>query len=281
MHQQRAAGPLAVIAGGGQLPEEVIEAARASGRDVLPIAIQGEASASLLRFEPVELGWAQIGKLFDLLAKHQAKELVLIGSVSKRPDFTQVLGDFGTMRRLPKIIAALKGGDDSLLVKVMGLFEAEGIRVLGAHDVAPQLLAGSGLLAGPHPSDDALAELEFGKQALNTLADLDMGQALAVKQKRVLAAEAAEGTDLMISRVSELRQLGRIRSKGPAGVLVKGAKRGQDLRVDLPTIGPSTVRGVAAAQLQGLFVEAKRVLIAQKAETLRLANKQGVFIYGY
>ncbi|MDX5592739.1 LpxI family protein [Pseudovibrio sp. SPO723] len=272
--------PIAVVAGGGRLPEQVIRSAKNSGREVVTIAIKGEADASLSAFQPVELGWGQIGKLFDTIKRAGAEEVILIGSVTRRPDFTSIIGDLGTMRRLPRILAALVGGDDSLLVKVMGIFEGEGLKVVGAHELAPELLAKPGLMAGPTPDEGDLSSISLCLEAVNALGGLDIGQGAVAVGSRVVALEGAEGTDAMLVRCAELRENGRVRAKGAAGVLVKCSKPQQDLRVDLPTVGPQTIRGAHKAQLKGVAVEAEHVLIADLEETLALCKELGIFLFG-
>ncbi|WP_068082867.1 LpxI family protein [Polycladidibacter stylochi] len=274
-------GALAVIAGGGQVPAQVVAAAQRQGREVVVIAIQGEADASLLPFEPVVLGWGQVGKMFNLLKKRQVKQVVLIGSVSKRPDFTQVLGDLGTVRRLPRILSALIGGDDSLLVKVMAIFEHEGFQVVGAHEIAPELLMSSGLLCGEQPSAQCFEDLAYGRQVIEKISESDIGQAVVVHNGRCLAVEAAEGTDMMLERCAILRECGRVKAKGSAGILIKGLKKGQDLRADLPTIGTRSIELAARAQLKGIYVEAGQVLLADKEELLSVCKKENLFLYGY
>lgn len=273
-----AGAPVGVICGSGRLPVEVVAAARAAGRHVVPVAIRGEADPAIESCSPTWLGFGQIGKLADLLTREGCREIVMIGGVARRPDMREIVGDLGTMRRLPRILATLAGGDDTLLRKVIRLFEDEGFRVIGAHEIAPALLAGPGVLAGRAPDSDALADLRLAARAVTELGRLDIGQAAVCVGGRVVAVEGAEGTDAMLARCAELRAAGRIRRKG--GVLVKSAKPGQDLRVDLPTIGPDTVRGARAAGLAGIGIEAGRVLIAGRAETLRLAGEAGLFILG-
>lgn len=272
--------PIAVIAGGGDLPELVIRSAMAQGRDVVTIAIKGEADASLFAFDPVELGWGQIGKLFSTLKSRDVRDVVLIGSVHKRPDFTSILGDFGTMWRLPRIIAAVVGGDDHLLAKVAEIFKREGFCLVGAHEVAPGLVANPGHLAGPVPGEKAMNDMDLAIVAVDAVGRLDIGQGAVAVNARVVAVEGAEGTDAMLERITALRANGRVRSKGAAGVLVKCSKPQQDLRLDMPTIGPQTIQKAAEAQLSGVCVEAGRVLIAHREEVERLCNDLGVFLYG-
>ncbi|GGB60314.1 hypothetical protein GCM10011316_35460 [Roseibium aquae] len=272
--------PVAVIAGNGSLPGEVEAALRASGRVACIIAIRGEAAESTRARAQIELGWGEIGRLYRFLREAGCKDVLLIGGVSRRPDFTSILGDLGTLRRLPAILKALIGGDDSLLTKVIGLFEVEGYRVVGIQDVAPELLAAPGVLGRIKPAEDSIRDLKIALQATEKLGELDIGQASVATHGRVIALEGAEGTDAMLQRCADLRNSGRVKAKGKTGVLVKAAKPHQDLRVDLPTIGPRTVELAAAAQLAGIAVEAGRALISQREETLRMADAAGLFIYG-
>lgn len=276
-----AGSPVAIICGGGTIPPTVVETALQSGRNILVIGIKGETAESLEKFNPVTLGWGQIGKLFDTMKKAGCREAVIIGGVQNRPDFKSVAGDLGTIRRLPRILSALKGGDDSLLVKVIGLFEEEGFRIIGAHEVAPELLARPGRMSGPEPTQDNMLDLGLACRAVGAIGHLDVGQAAVAVAGRVVAVEGAEGTDAMIARCGELRRSGRIRAKAPEGVLVKGPKPGQDMRVDMPAIGPQTVERVAEAGLAGIAIQAGAVLIAERDRTLALSDELGIFIYGF
>ena len=271
---------IALIAGNGSLPCQIADALAVSGRDFRIVAIRGEADEQTREKASTELGWGEIGRLYSFLKKTGCQDVLLIGGVSKRPDFTSILGDFGTLKRLPTIIRALAGGDDSLLTKVIRLFEDEGYRVVGIKDVAPQLLASSGVLGGIQPSADDWRDLELALKATEKLGELDIGQAAIAVGGRVVALEGAEGTDAMIQRCADLKANGRIRTKGRAGVLVKTAKPDQDLRVDLPTVGPRTIDLAMAAGLSGIAVEAHGALIAEREETLQRADKAGLFVVG-
>lgn len=272
--------PVAVIAGNGALPSQVVAALAGRGRKSCIVAIRGEASEETRAQAETELGWGEIGRLYQFLRKTGCRDVLLIGGVSHRPDFGSILGDLGTLRRLPTIMRALMGGDDSLLTKVIGLFEVEGYRVVGIKDVAPELLAKAGALGRIKPGPDAMRDLELALKATERLGELDIGQAAVAVAGRVVALEGAEGTDAMLQRCRELRTSGKVRAKGRAGVLVKAAKPHQDLRVDLPTVGPNTIDLAAAAQLAGIAIEAGGALIADKEQTLARADAAGLFLYG-
>ncbi|MBO6892991.1 MAG: UDP-2,3-diacylglucosamine diphosphatase LpxI [Roseibium sp.] len=271
---------IALIAGNGSLPGQIVDALSQSGRDFQLVAIRGEADERTRHLADTELGWGEIGRLYSFLKRTDCKEVLLIGGVSKRPDFTSILGDFGTLKRLPTIFRALAGGDDSLLTKVIRLFEDEGYRVVGIKDVAPELLASSGVLGSVGPKDSDWQDLELALTATKKLGELDIGQAAVAVGGRVVALEGAEGTDAMLERCASLRQSGRIRVKGRTGVLVKTAKPNQDLRVDLPTVGPRTIDLAVEAGLAGIAIEAQGALIAEKDATLARANEVGLFVIG-
>lgn len=271
---------LALIAGNGSLPGQIADALAGAGRDFKIVAIKGEAEASTRQRASAELGWGEIGRLYGFLKKTGCKDVLLIGGVSRRPDFASFFSDFGTLKRLPTIIRALAGGDDSLLTKVIRLFEDEGFRVVGIKDVAPQLLASSGVLGRVQPKKNDWRDLELALKATEKLGELDIGQAAVAVGGRVVALEGAEGTDAMLERCAELKRIGRVRAKGRAGVLVKTAKPTQDLRVDLPTVGPKTIELAVSAGLSGIAVEAHGALIADKDDTLRKADEAGLYVIG-
>ncbi|MEJ8474285.1 LpxI family protein [Roseibium algae] len=273
--------PVAVISGNGSIPLQVLEALEARGRSSLIVGIRGEITAGVAERADITLGWGEIGRLFRALSNTGCREVLLIGGVSKRPDFASIVGDLGTLKRLPRIIKALVGGDDSLLTKVIGLFELEGFSVVGIKDIAPEILAGSGQLGAVGPSAAGREDLALAIEATRRLGDLDIGQAAVALGGRVIAVEGAEGTDAMLERCSSLLQSGRVRAKGRCGVLVKAVKPGQDLRVDLPTIGPKTVELAIAAGLEGIAVEAGGALIAERVLTIAAADQGGLFLFGF
>lgn len=271
---------IALIAGNGSLPRQIASALSTAGRDYQLVAIKGEADERTRSLANTEVGWGEIGRLYNFLNKNDCREVLLIGGVSQRPDFTSILGDFGTLKRLPAIIRALTGGDDSMLTKVIRLFETEGYRVVGIRDVAPQLLASSGVMGQVQPKESDWHDLELALTATEKLGELDIGQAAVAVGGRVVAMEGAEGTDAMLERCADLKRSGRVRAKGRAGVLVKTAKPNQDLRVDLPTVGPKTIELAVAAGLAGIAIEAQGALIAEKDVTLGKANDAGLFVIG-
>ncbi|MTH97868.1 LpxI family protein [Roseibium sp. RKSG952] len=271
----------AIIAGNGSLPGQITASLEGRGKRPVVIGIKGEIDPALVPEADTILGWGEIGRLYKFLAKSNCHEIVLIGGVSRRPDYTSILGDPGTLKRLPRIIRALVGGDDSLLTKVIGLFETEGYKVVGVQDVAPELLAKTGIMGRHKPDRQATADMELALKAVGRLGELDIGQAAVAMNGRVVALEGAEGTDLMLQRCADMRRIGRIRHKGRLGVLVKAAKPGQDLRVDLPAIGPRTIELAVEAGLAGIAVAAGKALMSDFEATIRLADENRLFVYGF
>jgi UDP-2,3-diacylglucosamine hydrolase len=273
-------GPLAIIAGSGTLPCAVAEAAEARGREVHILAIRGEADAAISRFPHTWLKWGEVGKLFATLEDQGCRDLVIIGGV-KRPNLAKVRFDFGAIKNLPFLLSLGMGGDDHVLSSVVRFLEGKGYGVHGAGDVAPELLAEAGKLGAKAPSPEDIADIEQAFRVIAALGRLDVGQAAVVVKGHVLAVEAAEGTDAMLARCAELRRDGAQRRRAPTGVLAKAPKPEQEARVDLPTIGPETVKRAAEARLAGIALAAGRVLIADRAATIAAADAHGLFVFGY
>lgn len=217
--------------------------------------------------------------MFRALEQNSCGDLVIIGGVD-RPDFSNFRLDLGAIKTLPFILSLGKGGDDHVLSRVVRFFEEKGYRVHGAGDVAPELLAGEGPLGKKSPSAEDKTDMEIALRVVRELGRLDVGQAAVVANGYVLAVEAAEGTDAMLARCGELRAAGKAGRRHPSGVMVKVPKPGQEERVDLPTIGPDTVRRAAEAGLAGIAIAASRVLMAERAATIDAADAHGLFLVG-
>lgn len=271
-------GPLGIIAGRGSLPIVIAEAALAADTPVHIVGIRGEAAEDIERFPHTWMKWGEIGKLFNALSQNDCADLVIIGGVN-RPDFENVRVDLGAIKTLPFLLSLAKGGDDNLLSRIVGFLEEKGYRVHGAGDILPELLMPKGSLAARKPSAEDKADIAAAFNVVRALGSLDIGQAAVVAKGRVLAVEAAEGTDLMLERCAEIRRGGR--SYGTqSGVLVKAPKPGQEERIDMPTIGPETMRRAAAAGLSGVAVAAHRVLVSDRQRTVEAADAHKLFLVG-
>ena len=264
---------LGIVAGGGTLPARLARACQHAGREVFIVALRGHADPDVIGDLPhawVRLGAA--GKAIDLLRQHDVAEIVLAGDV-RRPSLSELKPDLRAARFAAK--GFLTRGDDGLLGAVVkALEDEEGFRVLGVQDVLGGLLAGEEDLGRLSPTERDLADIARGVAVLDRLADADVGQAIGVQDGVVLGIEALEGTDALIARCGALRRDGR----GP--VLVKLPKRGQERRVDLPTIGPKTIEGALEAGFAGIAVAAGETLLVEAETSIAKADAGGLFLHG-
>lgn len=267
---------IGILAGGGRLPLMVAESVAARGGRVHIVGIIGAADPGIARFPHTWVNMGQVGRMVATLSSEGGNELVIAGSV-RRPDLWKVRPDAGFFRSLPQVFSLLAGGDDSVLTRVVRFFEGKGLRVRGAHEVAPDLLADAGQIGAVALSPQSTADAMLGFAVRAALGPLDAGQAVAVADGRVLAIEGAEGTDAMLERVAAL---GRAEGAARRGVLAKGPKPGQELRVDMPAIGPRTIELAVAAGFAGVAVEAGAVLILDRDEAIRAADAHGCAIEG-
>lgn len=262
---------LAILAGGGHLPIEVAHAARDRGHKVLVIGIADEADLSSLDrgVRQEQVGWGQFGALQRHLNDHATEKLVIIGSIARRPEAKSVKLDWGAVQLLPQLLTTLlAGGDASVLDKVAKLFAGLGFDLVGAQEVAPSLLTAPGHLGGPKRLDDPKSDGDKAMNAAWMAGHLDMGQGAIAVGGRLVAMEGAEGTDGLLSRVKGMREAKRFSVSGRSGVLAKCTRPQQDLRLDVPTIGPQTIENAAEAGLSAIILEAERVLLSQREATL-------------
>jgi UDP-2,3-diacylglucosamine hydrolase len=272
--------PLAILCGAGAFPLEVAGEARRSGREPFLVGVVGATDSAIEAYPHVWVRMGEVGKLFAALHARAIAEMVIIGAMT-RPEFANIRLDWGAVKRAVGLAQLFRRGDNGLLVGLAAIIEREGIRVVGAQDVAPRLLAPAGRFGARAPSEEDEADVALGAGLIDALSSFDAGQGAVVAAGRVLAIEAAEGTDAMVARIAEMRANGRLRFSGQAGVLVKAPKRGQDLRLDMPAIGPKTIEGAVKAQLRGVAVGAGRVLILERDRLSRDADAARLFVTGF
>ncbi|PYE88161.1 hypothetical protein C7477_10832 [Phyllobacterium leguminum] len=272
-----AAGRTAIIAGNGILPLRVAENLEKQGRPPFIVMIRDEADPALHRYDHAEISMVEFRKLIGSMKAAGARNVVLAGGVRSRPHFADLRLDGPTLAAIPRMIRALGRGDDALLRAFIGLLESYGFKVVGAHEIVPDLLAPpAGSLTLTKPGKDDWHNITLAREAAHMLGVLDVGQGAVAIGGRVVALEGAEGTDAMLERIAQLRQAKRIPQKG--GVLVKCAKPAQDERADLPSIGRSTVENAALAGLSGIAVEEGKTFILGFGEAIAAANAKGIFI---
>ncbi|MGV3553249.1 LpxI family protein [Rhizobium sp.] len=273
-------GRLAIVAGSGRLPVYVAEAARANGEKPLIFSLDNESDGDWSGFDCVNIGIGDISGFKRAARAAGVDRIVLSGGVRQRPQWNQIRLNLGTIWRLPKLVGTLMhGGDNKVLTTTIGLLEDDRMRVIGAHEVAPGLVATIGPIGRHAPDPPSLDDIKVSIRAARLLGELDIGQGAIAVGGRVVALEGPEGTDSMIGRINELRDQGRISSKR-RGVLVKLCKPKQDERVDLPSAGLQTMENALRAGLAGVALEAGRSLLLDHAEAVDFADRNGLFIVG-
>lgn len=238
------------------------------------LAIEGNADKALFT-DDIPHQWIRIGQAgtgFKRFAEEKVQDVIMIGTI-KRPGFFDLVPDLRTTAFFAKV-GAKALGDDGILRALVNEIEAEGMTVRGIHEVMSDLLVKPGILGRHKPDKQALVDIRRGIDVALALGKLDVGQSVVVQQGLVLGVEGIEGTDELIRRCGEYRR------KGDGGVLVKLRKPQQDMRIDLPTIGPRSVSRAQESGLRGIVVHAGNGLIVDEAETIRLADKAGLFIMG-
>lgn len=269
-----------IVAGSGVLPFSVAESLRTRGIKPFIFAIRGFCDRTQVeRFPHDWIALGQFGRLTRLMRTEGCRDVVFIGGLV-RPALSEIRLDLGTLRAVPAIAAALRGGDDHLLSSLSRIFTRHGFRVVGIQDVAPELLMPEGAITRRTPNEDEKTDIAKGRDLMRALGPFDVSQAVVVIDGHVVAIEDIEGTDSLLARVARLRSEGRIRAKAGRGVLVKMPKTTQDLRFDLPTLGPRTIDGVIAAGLAGIGIVAGRTLIAEADVMTAKADQANVFVIG-
>jgi DUF1009 family protein len=269
---------LGVVAGGGEAPRRVSEAACAAGRSVVVVALEGFAESWVEGFPHVRAGVGEIGKMVGFFKQHDVRELTFAGLV-RRPNFASLKVDGRGASLLPRAIAAAFRGDDALLRVVLGAFESDGFVIVPPESLDARMLAQAGALGAYAPTAEHKADIARGLEAARAIGALDIGQAAVVCNGVVLALEAQEGTDRMLARVTDLAEDLRGTPERRRGVLVKAAKPVQDRRIDLPTVGARTIETASRAGLAGVAVEAGGALIVDRDEVRRLADAAGMFVW--
>ena len=267
-----AAGPLGLIAGGGQMPLRVIAAARAAGREVFAVVVDGWGDPGDFAAIPhivVRVGAG--GHAVEQFRARGVRQIVMCGR-AQRPSLAAIRPDVGMARMLLRLGKAMFQGDDGLLKATVRVLEEDGFEVVPSQAIVRDILPEPGLLGSIAPDDRAREDIRRGIAVVRALGGVDVGQCAVVQQGLVLGVEAIEGTDALLARCAGLRR------EGSGGVLVKLVKPGQDRRVDLPTIGPVTVAGAATAGLAGIAIEAGGTIVVDRPATVAAADAAGLFL---
>ncbi len=263
-------GPVGMIAGNGSFPFVFLEAAKRAGLNMIVVAHEGETDPAVetLGFSIRWVRLGQVGAIFETFHKHGVHHAAFVGGIRK-PKLFELRPDWKGM----KILGTLaRYHDDEALKALAHEFEKEGITIVASTFLVPTLTATEGVLTKRSPSEREREDIRVGLDVSRIIGEADIGQCVVIREKVVVAVEAIEGTDETIKRA------GRI--AGPGTVVVKVAKPNQDLRFDLPSVGPETIRVMQEAGSTVLAVEAGKTLLFDRDRTIDLANAAGIALVG-
>lgn len=276
--------PIGLIAGWGSFPMEIAQRLHQQGRELYVVGLQDLATPKLADFATGyrELGLLKFGQHFRFLRSHGVGNVLLAGKIFKDK---VLFGGRGWIRYLPdwtclRVLGASfvtkqkDARDDTVLNAIVGEYERQGMPVLPITEVTPQLLCDTGDLTQGRVRRSARLDAEFGWKIARQMGGLDVGQSITVKDQVVLGVEAIEGTDALIDRTAKLCPRGGF-------TLIKVAKPNQDMRFDVPTVGPRTVERMSRAGGTSIIVEAGRTILVERQTTLELANRLGVHIVAF
>jgi DUF1009 family protein len=276
---QAHSGPIAILAGSGRFPALLADSLRRAGRACRILAIRGFADASLRHNADADIDLLDVKRVLACLGEWRPSAVTLAGGVH-RPKPSAVFSAVSMFRNRRELAELMGRGDDQLLRGVVRLLEEQGHSVVGVHDLAPELLASTGVLGAHRPSEEDLSAVRIGLSFLTDISAYDMGQGVVVAGERIVAVEGPEGTDRMLARVQGFRRSWSWTRSPSEGVLVKMPKRGQDLRVDLPAVGPRTFVRAAKAGLCGVAVASGVTLVLDREEAVATADRLGLFLLG-
>jgi DUF1009 family protein len=260
---------IGLIAGGGQFPLLVAEAARKRGFSVLAVAHLGETDPSLSEKvdEVIWIRLGQLGQLIKALKKKKVKKSLMAGTITKRRMFEDIRPDLKGLALISKLALF---HDDGILRAVADELAREGIEIVSSTQYLPELVAPQGCLTKRKPNKSEKEDIDFGFQVAKELGRLDIGQCVVVRKKTILAVEAIEGTDAAIRRGGDLAREG--------AVVVKVSKPHQDLRFDVPAVGLGTVKAMAEVKAAALAVESGKTLLFDKDEMITYADELRIAI---
>ncbi|UCB57306.1 MAG: UDP-2,3-diacylglucosamine diphosphatase LpxI [Candidatus Omnitrophota bacterium] len=263
---------IGLIAGNGQFPILFAKGASSQGREVIAIAVREETDAQIENYAHRThwIGVGQLREFFEILKNEKLKRVVMAGQIRPAHIFDKAVSKDEALTSFLKRVKDKRA--DSLLGGIARLLKAMGIKLLDSSMFLKDHLVARGVLTNIAPSDIQWQDIKFGRKIAKRIAGLDIGQTVVVKDKAILAIEAIEGTDEAIRRGGKL---GR-----EAGVVVKVSKPHQDMRFDIPLIGPRTLDSLISASCAVLAMEAGKTLFLEKEECLKIAEENKISLVG-
>jgi len=263
---------IGLIAGNGRFPVLFAQAARSQGHEIVAIAVQEEATPELEnyveRIHWISLG--QLNKFFQILKNENLKKVVMAGQIKHKQIFNQ---DLAMDDGLKKFLDRVKDKrTDSLIGGIARMLSRAGVKLLNSTLFLKDYLVSRGALTAREPSAEEWQDIRFGWQMAKRIAGLDIGQTVVVKNKAILAVEAIEGTDAAIKRGAALAKGGT--------VVVKVGKPRQDMRFDIPFVGPQTLNTLNEARCAVLAMQAGKTFLLDKEKCLELASDGNIALVG-
>lgn len=262
-------GKIGLIAGGGLLPLEFLRSAKKRGDKVVVYAVK-DITSPLLEKEADKIYWVkfgQYGKVVFLLLLERINRIVLLGKIKREVIHKDTVYDRGGR----DILKSLKNKKDySILTEITKRLSKIGIKVIDPLDYLGHLLQKKGVITEQVPSKELEEDMKFGYVTAKELAGLDIGQTIIVKDRTVVAAEAMEGTDATIERGRDIA--------GDGCVMIKVSRPDQDMRWDVPAVGPETIKHLARNNYSGLAIESGRMFLMEKERCMELAKEAGITI---
>lgn len=266
-------GRLAIFAGRGNLPKILIAECLKNKQEFCLFLLEGEHYQNdYNQYNPITVPYGAIEKFLAIIEEKQIKEIIFIGAVNK-PNFSNLKVDKTGAILLAKILANKILGDDAVLKTVLNFFATKGLKILQIDDLLDCVINKPENLTLIKPSLEQIHNIKIANKAICTFSKFDIGQAVIISQRQIIAVEAVEGTDAMIERCKTLPI-----NYNEGGILVKMKKRNQSTKADLPTIGITTIKQCYEAKLSGIAIEAKSTLLLEKEEAIKLSNELGLFI---
>ncbi|HOD11812.1 MAG TPA: UDP-2,3-diacylglucosamine diphosphatase LpxI [Candidatus Omnitrophota bacterium] len=261
---------LGLIAGNGKFPFLFAQQARRQNYKVIAVAIKGDTSFFLSSFvdQMLWVGPGELNRLFSFLRSQNIKQVVMAGQVNPANLFNDRLPIDEEFRHLFNALQDRKA--DTIFSAVADKLKENGMELLSSTFLLSDHMAPKGTLTRRGPSEKELADIEFGRTIAKLMGGIDVGQTVVVKDKAIVAIEAMEGTDKAILRGGAI-------ARGHA-VVVKMSKPQQDLRFDIPVIGPRTLKNMSIVKASCLAVEAGKTLIIDLDQCLAIANKRKICI---
>lgn len=260
-----------MVAGAGELPAMIARRAYAAGLPVPTVALSAHVAAQLMPYCPtlVQYGPGQLTKIIRAFQRYQVRQVVMVGKVEKRLLFENPRLDLRVLRGLSRM---RDYRDVTLLHAIIAAFAEEGLEVIEQTRLLGHLVTPEGVLGQRRPSRRAWDDIRYGFARAKQLAALDIGQTLVVRRQTVLAVEAFEGTDATIARGCQYGSRG--------AVVVKVSRPQQDMRFDVPTVGPQTLQQVVAGRAAVLAVEAGTTFMLDLPELVAMADARRVALVG-